>query len=74
MRLLPILYRCLSVVLLVAVLAGPASAQQWQDRPPMDQPRTGLAVAVLDEQVYLLGGLDQFDTVLDAAVRLLRSG
>lgn len=55
--------------LLLGSLVWPAAAQQWEAHLPMDQPRTGLAVAVLDEQIYLLGGEDQFGTALSSAVR-----
>ena len=60
--------RLLHIVLLGS-LVWPAAAQQWEPQLPMDQPRTGLAAAVLDGQIYLLGGRDQFDAVLDTAVR-----
>lgn len=56
-------------IVLLGSLVWPAAAQQWQEHQPMDQPRTGLATAVLGGQIYLLGGKDQFGNVLDAAVR-----
>ncbi len=56
-------------IVLLAGLVWPAAAQQWEERPPMDQPRTGLAAAALDGQIYLLGGKDQFGAVLNTAVR-----
>ena len=56
-------------ILFLCSLVWPAAAQQWEQRTPMDQPRAGLAAVVLDGQVYLLGGEDQFGNVLDTAVR-----
>ena len=54
---------------LLGSLVWPAAAQQWEAHLPMDQPRAGLAVAVFEDQIYLLGGQDQFGNVLDSAVR-----
>ncbi len=56
-------------IVLLAGLVWPAAAQQWEERPPMDQPRTGLAAVVLDGQVFLIGGKDRFGNVLDTVVR-----
>lgn len=56
-------------VLLFLGLAAPAAGQEWTFRTPMDTPRTGVATAVLDGNVYVLGGEDQFGVVLDVASR-----
>ena len=40
----------------LAVLPAAASAQSWEDAPPMSTPRTGAAWAVLDGRLYVMGG------------------
>ena len=56
-------------LLLLCCLAMPTAAQQWTFRAPMSEPRTGMAVAVLGEQIFVLGGKDQFDNVLNTVLR-----
>ncbi len=57
-------------LLFFCVLAAPASAQQrWAFRTPMSTPRAGVAAAVLDGRIYVLGGEDRLGTVLDGAAR-----
>jgi N-acetylneuraminic acid mutarotase len=56
-------------IVLCCGLAMPAFGQQWTFRTPMEVPRTGTASAVLDGRIYVLGGEDQFGTVLATASR-----
>ena len=56
-------------ILMLCGLTLPAAAQQWNPRTPMFGPRAGMAVAVLEEQIFVLGGQDQFGNVLDTALR-----
>jgi len=56
-------------VLMLCGLALPATAQQWSFRTAMDVPRFGIASAVLDGRIYVLGGEDSFGNVLATASR-----
>ena len=56
-------------ILMLCCLALPATAQQWTARTPMSEPRAGMAVAVLGERIFVLGGVDQLGNVLDTALQ-----
>ena len=59
----------LTYILLLCCLAMPAAAQQWTFRAPMNAPRAGMAVAVLDGRIIVVGGEDPFGKVLDTATQ-----
>ncbi len=51
------------------LLTAAAQPAQWTFRAPLQTPRTGLAAAVLDGHIYVLGGRDGLGNVLDLATR-----
>ena len=58
------------VFLLVIALSSVSLAQGWMEGPPMIEPRRDAAVAVLDGDVYVIGGADNGGTLLGTVERL----
>lgn len=59
----------LALFLLLSLSSTPTRAQMWTFRTPMPTPRWGLAAAVLDGKVYVMGGQDAAGNVLDVVER-----
>jgi len=63
-------YLIISVISVLAVSVQPTHAQlQWQFAEPMPTARSNAAAAVLDGQIYVIGGRDDLGNVLDVVER-----
>ncbi len=62
-------YSLLFILGIFGSFASPTNAQNWSYTTPLDAPRVGAAVAVLDEVIYVMGGEDGQGQILDSVVR-----